>query len=162
VYTDGACSGNPGPGGWAGAVAPDGVRRASGGEPMTTNQRMELSAALEALRALSQEMAEGRPIEVVAATSLARHRSTTTAVMTKRASDTRPRQTARHLTTRMVSAMTRDICPLGPDTQHLRAGHAVSGRNGRSPAVLPSSGLSLSVLFHAAFRYLASAMQKTP
>jgi ribonuclease HI len=46
-------------------VAPDGVRRASGGEPMTTNQRMELSAALEALRALSQEMDEGRPIELV-------------------------------------------------------------------------------------------------
>jgi ribonuclease HI len=65
VYTDGACSGNPGPGGWAGAVAPDGVRDASGGEPMTTNQRMEPTATLDALRALSQEMAEGRPIEGV-------------------------------------------------------------------------------------------------
>lgn len=50
VYTDGACSGNPGPGGWAWAVAPDGVPNDSGGEPMTTNQRMELLAALEALR----------------------------------------------------------------------------------------------------------------
>jgi ribonuclease HI len=50
VYTDGACSGNPGPGGWAWATA-DG-RRASGGEPHTTNQRMEITAALEAVRAL--------------------------------------------------------------------------------------------------------------
>ncbi|MGH9117058.1 MAG: SLOG family protein [Acidimicrobiales bacterium] len=47
VYTDGACSGNPGPGGWAWAV-PDGPFR-SGAEPRTTNQRMELKAALEAL-----------------------------------------------------------------------------------------------------------------
>lgn len=50
VYTDGACSGNPGPGGWAWAEAPDGVRRASGGESRTTNQRMELHAVLDALR----------------------------------------------------------------------------------------------------------------
>ncbi len=50
VYTDGACSGNPGPGGWAWAVA-DG-RQASGGHPATTNQRMEVQAALEAIRAL--------------------------------------------------------------------------------------------------------------
>jgi ribonuclease HI len=65
VYTDGACSGNPGPGGWAWAVAPDGARRASGGERMTTNQRMELTAVLEALLALSPELAERRPVEVV-------------------------------------------------------------------------------------------------
>jgi ribonuclease HI len=51
IYTDGACSGNPGPGGWAWAVAPDGEPHASGGERSTTNQRMELLAALEALRA---------------------------------------------------------------------------------------------------------------
>jgi ribonuclease HI len=50
VYTDGACSGNPGPGGWAWAVA-DGPQ-ASGADPATTNQRMELRAALEAVRAL--------------------------------------------------------------------------------------------------------------
>ena len=55
VYTDGACSGNPGPGGWAWAVAPDGEPNASGGEPTTTNQRMELLAALEALRTLGAE-----------------------------------------------------------------------------------------------------------
>ncbi|MFB9741000.1 ribonuclease H [Pseudonocardia sulfidoxydans] len=50
VWTDGACSGNPGPGGWAWATR-DG-RRASGGENPTTNQRMEIRAALEAVRAL--------------------------------------------------------------------------------------------------------------
>jgi len=62
VYTDGACSGNPGPGGWAWAVAPDGEPSGSGGEPMTTNQRMELLAALEALRALAPS---GETIRVV-------------------------------------------------------------------------------------------------
>ena len=51
VWTDGACSGNPGPGGWAWAV-PDG-RQAAGGAPNTTNQRMEIQAALEAVRALT-------------------------------------------------------------------------------------------------------------
>ena len=50
VYTDGACSGNPGPGGWAWAVP--GGPFASGFEPATTNQRMELQAVLEAVRAL--------------------------------------------------------------------------------------------------------------
>jgi len=50
VWTDGACSGNPGPGGWAWATR-DG-RQASGGEAGTTNQRMEIRAALEAVRAL--------------------------------------------------------------------------------------------------------------
>jgi ribonuclease HI/uncharacterized phage-like protein YoqJ len=51
VYTDGACSGNPGPGGWAWAVAPSGPF-ASGAEAQSTNQRMELRAVLEALTAL--------------------------------------------------------------------------------------------------------------
>jgi ribonuclease HI len=50
VWTDGACSGNPGPGGWAWATR-DG-RQAAGGEAPTTNQRMEIKAALEAVRAL--------------------------------------------------------------------------------------------------------------
>jgi ribonuclease HI len=61
VYTDGACRGNPGRGGWAWAVP--GGRFASGAEPSTTNQRMEVTAVLEALRALTP----GRPagIEVV-------------------------------------------------------------------------------------------------
>ncbi len=61
VYTDGACRGNPGPGGWAWAV-PDGPY-ASGADPHTTNQRMEIRAALEALRALQPD-APG-PIVVV-------------------------------------------------------------------------------------------------
>jgi len=51
VWTDGACSGNPGPGGWAWATR-DG-RQDSGGEAVTTNQRMEIRAALEAVRALA-------------------------------------------------------------------------------------------------------------
>ncbi len=50
VYTDGACLGNPGPGGWAWAVA--GGPFASGAEAHTTNQRMEITAAYEAVRAL--------------------------------------------------------------------------------------------------------------
>jgi ribonuclease HI len=50
VFTDGACRGNPGPGGWAWAV-PDGPQD-SGSDPATTNQRMEVRAALEAIRAL--------------------------------------------------------------------------------------------------------------
>ena len=54
VFTDGACSGNPGPGGWAYAV-PGGVW-ASGAEPRTTNQRMELRAVLEAVRGLQGEL----------------------------------------------------------------------------------------------------------
>ncbi len=51
IFTDGACSGNPGPGGWAWAVAPSGEPRGSGGAAHTTNQRMEIQAVLEALRA---------------------------------------------------------------------------------------------------------------
>jgi len=50
VYTDGACVGNPGPGGWGWAV-PEGAH-ASGADPQTTNQRMEIRAALEAVLAL--------------------------------------------------------------------------------------------------------------
>jgi ribonuclease HI len=53
VYTDGACRGNPGRGGWAWAVP--GGRFASGAEPATTNQRMEITAALEALRTLTAD-----------------------------------------------------------------------------------------------------------
>jgi ribonuclease HI len=64
VFTDGACAGNPGPGGWAWAVAPDGSPHGSGGERRTTNQRMELQAVLEALRALGAG-SEAGPIEVV-------------------------------------------------------------------------------------------------
>ncbi|GAA2496038.1 ribonuclease H [Terrabacter carboxydivorans] len=51
VYTDGACSGNPGPGGWAWAIDRD--RFASGAERPSTNQRMEIRAALEAVTAIA-------------------------------------------------------------------------------------------------------------
>ena len=53
IHTDGACSGNPGPGGW-GAILDSGPHRKEikGGEAMTTNNRMELTAAIEALEAL--------------------------------------------------------------------------------------------------------------
>ncbi len=55
IYTDGACKGNPGPGGW-GAWLRSGVheRELFGGETLTTNQRMELTAAVEALSALTK------------------------------------------------------------------------------------------------------------
>lgn len=49
VYTDGACSGNPGPGGWAWALST--TEYAAGYEAVSTNQRMEIRAALEAVRA---------------------------------------------------------------------------------------------------------------
>ena len=54
VYTDGACSGNPGPGGWAWAVP--GGAWARGHDPDTTNQRMELQAALSAVEMLDGEL----------------------------------------------------------------------------------------------------------
>jgi ribonuclease HI len=57
AYTDGACIGNPGPGGWAWAIP--GGAFAAGADPSTTNQRMEIRAALEAVRALDG------PLEVV-------------------------------------------------------------------------------------------------
>ena len=55
IWTDGACSGNPGPGGW-GAIIRYGEREKelSGGEVLTTNNRMELQAAIEALNALKR------------------------------------------------------------------------------------------------------------
>ena len=59
VHTDGSCRGNPGPGGWA--WADDRGAFASGFDPATTNQRMEITAALEALR----DHAGDGPIEIV-------------------------------------------------------------------------------------------------
>lgn len=60
VYTDGGCSGNPGPGGWA-CVIIDGEKEEtlSGGEKSTTNNRMELTAAIEALSAVVQNSQYG-------------------------------------------------------------------------------------------------------
>ncbi|MCB8820356.1 ribonuclease HI [Microvirga rosea] len=55
IYTDGACSGNPGPGGWGAILIFRGVEKeVSGGEPQTTNNRMELRAAIEGLNALKR------------------------------------------------------------------------------------------------------------
>lgn len=55
IYTDGACSGNPGPGGWGALMIFRGKEREIyGGEPSTTNNRMELLAAIEALEALKK------------------------------------------------------------------------------------------------------------
>ncbi len=60
IHTDGACLGNPGPGGWAALLCWKGVERElSGGEAATTNNRMELMAAIAALEALK------RPMQVV-------------------------------------------------------------------------------------------------
>lgn len=63
IFTDGACKGNPGPGGW-GALIRSGAneKELSGGEPLTTNNRMELMAAIEALNALK------RPCHVILST----------------------------------------------------------------------------------------------
>ena len=71
AYTDGACSGNPGPGGWGvlmiardgGAVVKE--REMQGGEPLTTNNRMELMAAISALEALT------KPVEITVVTDSA-------------------------------------------------------------------------------------------
>jgi ribonuclease HI len=55
IYTDGACSGNPGPGGWGALLRyGDQERTLMGGEPATTNNRMELMAAIAALEALNR------------------------------------------------------------------------------------------------------------
>ena len=60
IYTDGACKGNPGPGGWGAVLEYDGEEKELyGGEPSTTNNRMELTAVIEALSALK------RPCRVV-------------------------------------------------------------------------------------------------
>ena len=58
LYTDGACSGNPGPGGWAAILSyGKAVRELSGGEAETTNNRMELMGVIEGLRALKEKCA---------------------------------------------------------------------------------------------------------
>ena len=55
IYTDGACSGNPGPGGWGVVLRWNGTEKElHGGDPQTTNNRMELMAAIQALEALNR------------------------------------------------------------------------------------------------------------
>ena len=55
IYSDGACSGNPGPGGWGAVmIAGQHVKEICGGEPATTNNRMELMAAIQALETLKK------------------------------------------------------------------------------------------------------------
>ena len=55
LYTDGACSGNPGPGGWGAILSYQGIEKElSGGENRTTNNRMELTAVIEGLKALKE------------------------------------------------------------------------------------------------------------
>ena len=55
IYTDGACSGNPGPGGWGAVLRYQGIEKElSGGEKETTNNRMELTAIIEALACLKE------------------------------------------------------------------------------------------------------------
>ncbi|HBD43006.1 MAG TPA: ribonuclease HI, partial [Bacteroidetes bacterium] len=55
LYTDGACSGNPGPGGWAALLMHgDHEKMLSGADPDTTNNRMEMMAVIEGLRALQE------------------------------------------------------------------------------------------------------------
>ena len=55
IHTDGACSGNPGPGGWGAVLQYGGtVKELKGGAPLTTNNQMELTAAIEALTALKR------------------------------------------------------------------------------------------------------------
>jgi ribonuclease HI len=61
LWADGACSGNPGPGGWAAILRWNGnTRELAGHEPQTTNNRMELTAVLEGLRALTRPV----PVQV--------------------------------------------------------------------------------------------------
>ena len=63
IFTDGACRGNPGPGGWGALLRCKGKEKELyGGEPDTTNNRMELTAAIEALKAIK------RPCEIVVTT----------------------------------------------------------------------------------------------
>jgi len=56
IHTDGGCEPNPGPGGWAAVLEMDGIERElSGSSPATTNNRMEMQAAIEALRTLTEQ-----------------------------------------------------------------------------------------------------------
>lgn len=65
IYTDGGCSGNPGPGAWAYIMLDgDSRREDSGYEASTTNNRMELSAVIEGLKRVAQQNSAGRSLEI--------------------------------------------------------------------------------------------------
>ena len=64
IYTDGACLGNPGPGGWAAIILSEsGKKEIFGGEKLTTNNRMELTAAIKALEYCKEN--EGRQLSLI-------------------------------------------------------------------------------------------------
>jgi ribonuclease HI len=67
IYTDGGCSGNPGPGGWAYVIIKNGVHFAEkcGAEKLTTNNRMELQAVIAALEFLTSEESEKKEEKIV-------------------------------------------------------------------------------------------------
>ena len=66
IYTDGGCSGNPGPGGWACVILADGNEiQLSGGEKLTTNNKMELTAAISALSQIAENQKfKDRPVSL--------------------------------------------------------------------------------------------------
>lgn len=71
IYTDGSCLGNPGPGGWAYlAEVEDKKIRGQGGEPGTTNNRMEMKAAIEALKMVEEKFPEADSIDLYSDSSL--------------------------------------------------------------------------------------------
>lgn len=65
IYTDGGCTGNPGPGGWGAVILADGEEiKLSGGDRETTNNKMELTAVIEALKWTSRECPEIRNLSI--------------------------------------------------------------------------------------------------
>jgi len=66
IFTDGGCTGNPGPGGWAALILvdEDDPVELSGGDPSTTNNRMELTAVIEALQHISLRYGVNTPVEI--------------------------------------------------------------------------------------------------
>ena len=66
IYTDGACVGNPGPGGWAAVIIFDDIKKEIfGGEKLTTNNRMELTAAIKSLECLDKKKYEQKTIVLI-------------------------------------------------------------------------------------------------
>lgn len=77
IYTDGACSKNPGPGGWAYIIinkdSKEEIFKASGGEKLTTNNRMELMAVIRALQKIQEETLSGQSGIIAAYESISVH-----------------------------------------------------------------------------------------